>query len=117
MLRSRVVGRIVVVTLLLLLTLVTLTVVNRANRRTTPSVAISADQIPRVTAADESGDGGAAARLSRHYLEMRDYRNSWIRMEQAKRLGYPAADSNLTEMRKFFPPDAITEDSDATRHQ
>ena len=116
MLKPRAVVRILVGALLLLLALVAFTVVERSNQRITPSVAVPAEQVPRVIAAADSGDAGAAARLSKHYLQVRDYRNSWIRMEQAKRLGHPGADSDLTELRKLLPSDAITGDLDATQH-
>jgi hypothetical protein len=86
-----------------------------ANLHGVPSLAIRDDQISDVTIAARAGDAKAAARLGRHYLEKRDYRASWIWMQRAKRLGDPTAEANLTEMRKFFPPNAIADDSDETR--
>ena len=113
--KPRVIARVVVVALLLLVAVVTVTVTSRATRRTTPSVAIPADQLPVVSAAAHRGSAGAAAQLSRHYLEARDYRSSWVWMQRAQQFGDPAAESNLAEMRKFFPPDALIEEADATR--
>ena len=112
--RARPIVRIIVGALLLaLIGIVVFRYVYLANLRATPSLAIPEDQISAVTIAARSGDGAAAARLGRHYLEKRDYRASWIWMQRAKRLGDPTAESNLTEMRKFFPADAITDHSDA----
>jgi hypothetical protein len=87
----------------------------RAHRRITPTLAIPADQLPAVVESARGGDANSAARLSRHYLQIRDYRDSWIWMRRAQRSGYAGAESDLNEMRKFFPPDAVVEDSDATR--
>jgi hypothetical protein len=112
--RNRLVVRVFVGALLLVLVVVALRFLYLANRRITPSVAIPDNQISEVTTAARAGDAKAAAQLGRHYLEKRDYRASWIWMQRAKRLGDPTAEENLTEMRKLFPPEAITEDPDAT---
>jgi hypothetical protein len=109
--RKRLIVRISVAALLLLLIVaVVFRFVYLANLRVTPSVAIPEEQLPVVTASAQNGDANSAARLSRHYLEKRNYRMSWIWMQRASRLGYPSADSDLTEMRKLFPPDATKDE-------
>jgi hypothetical protein len=107
--RTRLIVRIVVGAVLLVLIALVLRYEYLSHLRIRPSVAIPEQQFPAVIAAARNGDGAAAARLSRHYLEKQDYRTSWVWMERAKRFGYPGADSDLTEMRKFLPPDATKE--------
>ena len=98
-----------------LLLIVSAVVWQHARRRVTPSAAIAPDQLSIVIESARAGDPNSAARLSRHYLQIRDYRDSWIWMQRAQRSGYPSAASDLTEMRKFFPLDAVRQDADATR--
>ena len=75
----------------------------------TSSIELKDDSLAVATAAAKNGDAAAAARVSRHFLVKKQYRLAYTWMLRAKQLGDPEAESDLNEMRKFLPPNAITE--------
>ncbi len=73
------------------------------------SIELKDDALAADTVAAKNGDAAAAARVSRHFLVKKQWRLAYTWMLRAKQLGDPGAESDLNEMRKFLPPDAITE--------
>ncbi len=73
------------------------------------SIELAQDDLAAATAAANNGDAAAAARLSRHFLIKKQYKLAYTWMLRAKQFGDPGAESDLNEMRKFLPPDAIPE--------
>lgn len=80
----------------------------------TSSIELRDDAFAAATAAAKEGDAKAAARISRHFLVKKQYNLAYTWMLRAKQLGDPGAESDLNEMRKFLPPDAITETTEPT---
>lgn len=73
------------------------------------SIELTQDDVAATTAAANRGEASAAAKLSRHFLSKKQYKLAYTWMLRAKQLGDPGAESDLNEMRKFLPPDAIPE--------
>jgi TPR repeat protein len=92
--------------------------VRQKHAQINPSAAfiIPDDRLPSVTEMALRGDGGAAARLSKHFLEKRDYRLAYTWMQRADRLGYPQAKANLEAMRQFLPSDITTQGGRTPAH-